>query len=155
MKRNSCAWLVAGFWFFILACRPVEAGVGFGLGVAVDLPFLSVRAFPEALVLPLGNARFYQGYWYRSWNNRWHRASTCNGPWTVMRPGEMPMAFVRHLPEYLYGHDEVHTGGRHHYGERPERRWGRGCVSEKRYDGRGARDERFGGREWFAGHEHR
>lgn len=158
MKLTKCAIMVAGFWLLALASPPAEAGVRMGLGLNIDLPLLTFQAPPELAVIPGSYVYyvpdseheifFFQGQWYRSWDNRWHRARSYDGPWSTIGPRYVPGA-LRRLPPY-YRQGRGHERMRFQEVDRHWRGWERERHWDKRQDwGRErsafSRDDREGG----------
>jgi len=71
------------------------------VNVNVGLPVLDVAPDPMMAVVPGtyvyfvadldGDLFFYQGYWWRVHNGRWHRASAPGGPWIFFKAAPHPL----------------------------------------------------------------
>lgn len=143
MKLTKCMGMAAGLWL-ILVGQPAVAGVNVGIGIGIDLPLpvFTFQAPPELVVVPGSyvyyvpdvdhDIRFYQGYWYRSWNNRWHRARSYNGPWAFIGPRYVPAPVFRLPPDYR--RRVIYERVRYDDVNRHWRRWERERYWEKNRD---------------------
>ena len=159
MKTGKYVLMAAGLWLLALTCRPAEAEVR--VGINIDLPVVSFNGPPELVAIPgsygyyaadmAEDIFFYQGYWYRAWDNRWHRASSYYGPWAYIGPRYVPQPFLRLPPDYRHreNHGRMGHNGEHRHWQRADREryrekshdGGRGERREVRHDGRGGRRE--------------
>jgi hypothetical protein len=98
MKRILLFLLLAGG---LGTLARAEVNVNINVGV----PAVKVSADPEMTVIPgtyiyfitesPDDIFFYQGYWWRPYQGRWHRARGFNGPWVFMKPGRVPPGMLR------------------------------------------------------------
>lgn len=119
MKRIPYSIIpIVGLCLLAFVSSPAEAGIR--VGINIGLPLISFPSPPVLAVIPgsyvysAANCEpeilFFEGQWYRSWNNRWHRARSYNGPWSAIGPRRVPGALLR-LPAYY------RQGGGHHRGK--------------------------------------
>lgn len=142
VKLKKVGMAIAAFWMLLVAWRPAEAGLNIGLGINIDLPIFTFQAPPELVVIPGSyvyyvpdvdvDILFYEGHWYRYWNDRWHRSRHYNGPWASIGPSYVPAPFLRLPPDYR--HRAIHK--RMHYDDvnRHWRRWEKERYWEQKYD---------------------
>jgi hypothetical protein len=149
MKMKNFVLLVAGFWLLAMVCRPPAAEARVDVGVNINLPLFTFQAAPELAVIPgtyvyyvpdvNEDIYFYHGYWYRSWNNSWHRSINYNGPWRFIGRRYVPGVFWRLPGDYRHGviHERIHYNDLHRHWRRWEsdRHWDRG------HEGRGGRGD--------------
>lgn len=108
MKLRHFVLVAAGIWLMAFTCRPAMAEVR--VGINIGIPLFTFQAPPELAVIPGSyiyfvpgideDIRFYEGRWYRHWNNRWHRSRNYNGPWTYLAPRYVPAPFLRIRPDF-------------------------------------------------------
>jgi len=77
------------------------------VNINVGIPVVKVSADPVMTVIPgtyiyfitesSDDIFFYQGYWWRPYQGRWHRANGFNGPWVFLKTGNVPPG-LRRLP---------------------------------------------------------
>jgi hypothetical protein len=87
----ACGLLAAAAW----------ADVDVNVNVNVGLPVLKVGPDPIMAVVPGtyvyfvadldGDLFFYQGYWWRAHNGRWHRSAAAGGPWVFFKAVPHPL----------------------------------------------------------------
>ena len=93
---------ITAFGLTVLA-GPALARVNVQVGI--QLPALVFSAPPELIVLPEtdvyvvpdidSDVFFYEGWWWRSWNNRWYRSRNYDRGWAYRRGTP---AFYRNVP---------------------------------------------------------
>lgn len=96
----------------------VNIGVNFGPPPPVVIPAPPpVVVIPETYVYFVPDVEveilFYQGYWYRPHQGRWHRATGYNGPWVYVEPARVPAVLVHLPPTYRHvppGHQRIPHG---------------------------------------------
>ncbi|MBI5805329.1 hypothetical protein HZA73_04720 [candidate division TA06 bacterium] len=89
--------LASGLWSLALA----EVNVNINVGI----PVVRISSDPLMTVIPgtyiyfitesSEDIFFYQGYWWRPYKGRWHRANGFNGPWTFVKPGRVPPGMLK------------------------------------------------------------
>jgi len=62
----------------------------------VEIPETYIYVVPDVDV----DIVFYHGYWYRPHSDRWYRATSYNGPWTLLSVGLVPRTFKTLPPGY-------------------------------------------------------
>ncbi|RJQ23242.1 MAG: hypothetical protein C4560_00790 [Nitrospiraceae bacterium] len=118
---------------------------GVNADVSVDIhigppPVYVVPAPPEVVVIPGTYAYFipgitvdiifYQGYWYRPYNEYWYRAGHYNGPWKYIVRQSVPVAILNLPPDYRHvppGHQRIPYG-------QLKKNW-RGWEQERHWEG--------------------
>lgn len=118
---------ITAFWLIALA-GPVWARVNVQVGI--NLPSIVFSSPPELIVLPEtdvyvvpdieADVFFYEGFWWRSWNNRWYRSRNYDRGWTYRRGTP---AFHRNVPR----------NWRQHYqrGDWNGQAWKHECVQQQ------------------------
>jgi hypothetical protein len=111
MKLKNVALVIAVLLLLVFAYQPAEAGVN----INIDLPFFSLPYPPQLVVIPGTYAYyvadadvdivFYQGRWYRPWNDRWYWATGYNGPWALAGPRFVPNILLRLPRDYRHGRE--------------------------------------------------
>ena len=71
----------------------------------VVIPSTYVYVVPDVEV----DIVFYRGYWYRPHGDRWYRASSYNGPWSLLAVAKVPGAFKK-LPPGFRSVKPMHQG---------------------------------------------
>jgi hypothetical protein len=83
---------------------------GSRLDVSINLPVVQINDEPEMAVIPGTNIYFiygyeydyffYDGYWWRSQDNRWYRSNHYNGTWKYRKNRYVPAPFFNLSPEW-------------------------------------------------------
>lgn len=122
---------VATLLILLGSTAPAKAQVSVNIGINAPLPAFVVPAPPPVVVIPGTyvyyapglevDILFYQGYWYRPYQDRWYRSRSYNGPWGFVPVRSMPRTLISLPPHYR----EI-PPGRHHipYGQL-KKNWGK------------------------------
>ncbi len=105
------ALLLAGLLFLSLIVLPLPgiAQVGVGVRIGPPPPY-RIAAPPPVVVIPGTyvyvvpdidtDIFFFDGYWYRLYQNAWFSARSYNGPWIFVPGPRVPRALVELPPDY-------------------------------------------------------
>lgn len=131
-----------------LAVAVMAAGISLAdvdVNVNVGLPVIAVGPDPVMAVIPGtyvyfvvdldGDLFFYQGYWWRVHQGRWHRAGAPGGPWKFYRKAPHPLL---NLPPGWRNLPPGHARLKHAEVKKNWRQW----EKEKRWDRKEGPDNR-------------
>jgi hypothetical protein len=113
---------------FVLSMPLVAAAGDVNISIGITAPPLVFGGPPDVVVVPSGQSYiymvpdmigiyFYNGYWYRFYENHWFRATIYSGPWAYIYTSRVPrvilnvpLDYFRHLPP---GYHRIHYGDLH------------------------------------------
>ncbi len=135
--------LASGLWSLARA----EVNVNINIGI----PVIRVSSDPVMTVIPgtyiyfitesSEDIFFYQGYWWRPYKGRWHRANGFNGPWTFVKPGRVPPGMLR-LPSGWRKLPPGHPMVKHSLVKNNWKQW----EKEKHWDKKAQKNDAGGGK---------
>jgi len=92
--------LVSGLWN--LARAEVNVNINVGIPVVRLSPDPVMTVIPGTYIYFITECPddifFYQGFWWRPFKGRWHRADGFNGPWIFVKIGKVPPGLLK-LPK--------------------------------------------------------
>jgi hypothetical protein len=109
---TGCATLAAAGIILVAAASATasDINIDIGLGIPHIQPPIVLTAPPQLLVVPgtsvyyapemPANYFFYKGRYYTAVNNIWSMAPAYNGPWAVIRIGQVPAPILSVPVEY-------------------------------------------------------
>lgn len=109
---TGCATLATAGMIFMAAASATasDINIDIGLGIPHIQPPIVLTAPPQLLVVPgtsvyyapemPANYFFYKGRYYTAVNNIWSMAPAYNGPWAVIRIGQVPAPILSVPVEY-------------------------------------------------------
>jgi hypothetical protein len=116
------------------------------IDIGIDLPILRFNGPPDVVVVPSGDSYvymvpntpglyFYDGYWYRVYEDQWFRSRVYNGRWTYIESDIVPELVVTVPPEYSLYLPPSYLRVRYGNFNRNWKSWGR--------------DRHWHGQDWF------
>jgi hypothetical protein len=105
--KTKLAFVALLLFSCLLAPRLIA---GFGVDININLPIVQINEEPEMAVIPGTNIYFiygyeydyffYDGYWWRSQDDRWYRSNHYNGTWKYQKNRNVPAPFFKLSPEW-------------------------------------------------------
>jgi hypothetical protein len=128
--------------FFVFGMPAINASADVNVNIGINAPPVEFAAPPDVVVVPSGTSYvymapetpgiyFYDGFWYRFYQDRWFRATIYSGPWTYVSTSLIPVVVVDIPPDYVRylppGYHRIHYRNlNNHWREwRRDRYWNR------------------------------
>lgn len=121
------------------------------VNINVGIPAVRVSSDPVMTVIPgtyiyfitesSEDIFFYQGYWWRPYKGRWHRANGFNGPWVFVKPGRVPPGMLK-LPSGWRKLPPGHPSVKHSQVKNSWKQW----EKEKHWDKKTQNNDAGGGK---------
>ncbi len=120
MKKVGLIFLVVAFSLFFVTAFSPGAYAGVSVGIGINIPVYRFAAPPPLVVIPGTyvyyapdadvDILFYNGFWYRPYEDRWYRARGYNGPWNLIASSIVPGVLLEIQPDFHHryaGHDRI------------------------------------------------
>jgi hypothetical protein len=115
MSEKKLSYLLIGAMFLVLAGFLSQSNAA---DVTIKIsppPEITISSEPDVVVIPKtdiyyipdvkANIVFYEGNWYRLYENHWFMSTSYSGPWVYV---ETPPGVIVNLPPEYHGEHHIH-----------------------------------------------